>query len=123
MRSAAFEEELPRSHDAPWVARRLLAERLGGELEPDRLHTAKLLTSELVTNAIVHGQGRILLRASLETRRMLIEVADEGEGFKPRPAAGRFEDPSGRGLAIVASEAKQWGVHGDGTQVWFTLDR
>ena len=53
----------------------------GDALEERQLQTAKLLTSELVTNALLHGEGSITLLASLEEDRLLVEVIDEGHGL------------------------------------------
>lgn len=119
----AFEKELPRSHDAPWLARRSLADRFGVELEHDQLHRAKLLTSELVTNAVLHGTGRIFLRADLNEDRVHVEVVDEGEGFEHRVTRCHFDELTGRGLGIVDSESSRWGVHEGSTHVWFELER
>ncbi len=121
--SAAFERELPRSHEAPWVARSSLAAWLGVELEADELHNAKLLASELVTNAVLHGKGRITFRVDLNDDRVLVEVIDEGAGFEHRARRSEFEDLHGRGLAIVESESSRWGIHEGTTHVWFELER
>jgi anti-sigma regulatory factor (Ser/Thr protein kinase) len=123
MTGAPFETELPRSHDAPWLARRLLAQWFGAELASDELHRTKLLASELVTNAILHGQGTITLRADLDHDRALIEVIDEGTGFEHAIRRREFDDLHGRGLAIVDSESSRWGVHEGTTHVWFELER
>lgn len=120
MTGGAFEHELPRNHDAPWLARRLLGQWFGAELESDELHRAKLLTSELVTNAVLHGRGRIVLRAELDDLRALIEVLDGGPGFEPDARRG---DVRGRGLGIVDSESSRWGVRAGTTHVWFELKR
>lgn len=121
--AAAFEIELPRTHEAPWLARRQLARWLGSELSSQELHRAKLLTSELITNAVLHGRGRITLRADLNDDRALVEVIDEGRGFEHRIRERDFTDVHGRGLAIVESESSRWGVHEGTTHVWFELER
>jgi anti-sigma regulatory factor (Ser/Thr protein kinase) len=92
-------------------------------LEHTQLHQAKLLTSELVTNAVMHGQGRIILRAGLDQDRVLIEVIDEGQGFEHELRTRSFEDLHGRGLGIVESESSRWGIHEGTTHVWFELER
>jgi anti-sigma regulatory factor (Ser/Thr protein kinase) len=119
----ALETELPRSHDAPWIARRSLTAWFARALEPDELHSAKLLTSELVTNAIVHGQGKIMLRADISGDRLLVEVIDEGDGFEHEVRQREFADLHGRGLGIVDSESSRWGIHEGTTHVWFELER
>jgi anti-sigma regulatory factor (Ser/Thr protein kinase) len=121
MRNAEFERELPRGADAPWLARRSLGDWYGATLRADEVHLAKLLTSELVTNAVLHGEGRITLSARLEDRRLVVEVADQGPGFEYTSGRRGFDHLRGRGLAIVDSESASWGI-GDGlTQVWFEL--
>ncbi len=119
----AFEKELPRSPDAPGEARRSLSHWYSAALEPEDLHRAKLLASELVTNAVLHGHGRILMRTHLDEDRVLVEVIDEGEGFEHRVRNRKFDDLHGRGLAIVEAESSRWGIHEGTTNVWFELER
>jgi serine/threonine-protein kinase RsbW len=121
MRNPEFERELSRSHDAPWLARRSLGEWYGSTLEAEELHRAKLLTSELITNAVLHGQGQIMLRARLEGGRLQVEVADEGPGFHYAIGQRSFDHLRGRGLAIVDAESAGWGIGTGMTHVWFEL--
>ncbi|HZE06561.1 MAG TPA: ATP-binding protein, partial [Solirubrobacteraceae bacterium] len=121
MTSGRLERELPRTHDAPWLARRSLGEWFGAALAPDELHRAKLLTSELVTNAVQHGRGRIALGARLSADRLRVEVTDEGPGFEYVVGRARFDRLRGHGLAIVDAESDSWGVGGGHTRVWFEL--
>ena len=60
-----FEARLSRGPDAPRIARTLLRTWAAGTLARDQLDTARLLVSELVTNAVLHGQGETTLRAWL----------------------------------------------------------
>lgn len=88
-----------------------------------RLHdTAALLTSEVVTNAVVHGQGTVLVRARTGGGRLRVEVQDDGDGAPVLQRAQR-EDEGGRGLALVAALADDWGVQQvpGGKFVWFEL--
>ena len=82
----------------------------------------KLVVSELVTNAVRHGRGRVALSLALASDgRPTGEVADEGDPFKAplvRPTEG---EPGGWGLWIVASLAERWGVSDDSTRVWFAM--
>lgn len=123
MTGAPFETKLPRAHDAPWLARRQLAQWFGSELASEELHRMKLLASELVTNAVLHGRGAIVLRAQLDDDRAIVEVIDEGTGFEHEIRRREFDDLHGRGLAIVDSESSRWGVHEGTTHVWFELER
>lgn len=80
---------------------------LSGELR----ETAALLLSELVTNALRHGSppGREIVVTVRRTDGLLrMEVEDAGDTL-PRP---RTPDPvgeCGRGLALVAALADDWG--------------
>jgi len=44
---------------------------------PEVIDTACLLTSELVTNALVHAQSRVKLTVSVLGRRVRVEVEDD----------------------------------------------
>ncbi len=114
---------LPHTVQAPGIARRELAHWLAPAVDSDKLDTARLLVSELVTNAVVHGQGDITLRATLDEDRVLVEVIDEGGGFELTVREHDFTSVGGRGLAIVDAEASRWGIHEGTTHVWFELER
>jgi anti-sigma regulatory factor (Ser/Thr protein kinase) len=120
-----FEFVLPRSVDGPGIARRLLADWFAPALANGTLVTARLLVSELVTNAVRYGCGRITLRAQLSDGRLLVEVIDEGQGFEPEmPEADVDASGAGKwGLSIVAAESSRWGIRRGTTHVWFELDR
>ncbi|CAM5363950.1 ATP-binding protein [Streptomyces abikoensis] len=113
---------------------------------PGRAETAELLTSELVTNALVHTDGGAVVKAALtgapgQVRgRLRVEVRDfvpghpalRGPGTEAGPvvreAVPEMNDiekaaTSGRGLLLVHALADGWGVraHGVGKSVWFEL--
>ena len=117
--------ELPGSPVAPSVARlfvRNLCQEWGAEALCD---VAELLSSELVTNAVVHARTSVELEAAYDDSSVLrIEVYDrspEDVDRSPRQPADGAE--GGRGLAIVARLACHWGVDpcSPGKRVWFTL--
>lgn len=119
----SLDQELPRSPAAPQLARQLVGDWLGSDLSLEDLYTAKLLATELVTNAVLHGRGQIQLRGEIDQDRVLVEVIDEGRGFEREVRASAFADLHGRGLMIVDAEASRWGVHEGTTHVWFELER
>ncbi|MET7620512.1 ATP-binding protein [Streptomyces sp. NPDC005408] len=83
--------------------------------------SAVLLISELVTNALVHGQGtEFALRLIHSASEVRIEVYD-GSAVRPYVCAAGPDDESGRGMTIVASTADSWGVSEDGRRTWCTL--
>ncbi|GAA3788142.1 ATP-binding protein [Streptomyces chiangmaiensis] len=104
--------------------RRALRELLARWGRPGRSEIAELLTSELVTNALIHTDRDAILTATVSARRLRVEVRDF-VGRRPRP--GRPDDGDGthgRGLILVQSLSDAWGVqaHGVGKAVWFELD-
>jgi len=120
---APVDIDLPREPTAGRRARDLLGARLGSELDQAELDTAKLLVTELVNNAVVHGRGRIALRVHLDAHRLRIDVIDGGCGFERTARAGELDDFGGRGLWIVDAVASRWGVHEGTTHIWFELER
>jgi PAS domain S-box-containing protein len=83
---------------------------------------AVLLTSELVTNAVVHGRPPIQLRLRHTARHAVIEVYD-GTAVLPRKLRPTPDDEHGRGLQLVASLAERWGTRplAHGKSVWCML--
>jgi anti-sigma regulatory factor (Ser/Thr protein kinase) len=122
---ASFERELASGVNTPGVARRLLTERFAALLTDGMLTTARLLVSELVTNAVTHGVGRITLKAQVSERRPLVAVLDEGGGFDRELRARNLHptEVGGWGLSIVDAKSSRWGVDRDRSHVWFELER
>jgi anti-sigma regulatory factor (Ser/Thr protein kinase) len=122
-----YEVDLARDPESAAEARRALGE-VSDHLTPRRLEDARLLVSELVTNAIrhagLHDDDVIKLVVVTGERALRIEVCDPGPGFEvsePEPDPGR---PSGWGLYLVRELSDRWGVeHSAETRVWFELDR
>jgi anti-sigma regulatory factor (Ser/Thr protein kinase) len=122
-----YEVDLARDADSAAEARRALGE-VSDHLSPRRLEDARLLVSELVTNAIRHaglGDDDVIRLVVVTGDRVLrIEVCDPGQGFEVdarQPDAAR---PSGWGLYLVRELSDRWGVErNEETRVWFELDR
>ncbi|MEU2285342.1 SpoIIE family protein phosphatase [Streptomyces sp. NPDC013178] len=95
---------------------------------PADLHDLGVLaTSELVANSLQHGTPPMRLRLRRTDRRLIIEVTD-GDDHLPRRRRAEPGDESGRGIAIVATIASNWGSRrtpGGGKAVWceFVLPR
>jgi serine/threonine-protein kinase RsbW len=127
-----IELELPCDPTAPGRARAEVREAAVAHLSQDETATAILLTSELVTNAVVHPEQRastpISLRIGFAEARIRIEVTDRGSGFDPVAPTPRKPDRGGRGLLLVDRLADRWGAgtrgeHGDPRFcVWFELN-
>lgn len=116
-----YTESLPKSPSSAAAARRML-DRLAGELDRDTLDDARLLISELVTNAFEHGDGEIEVRLSCEQGLLRVEVLDGGPGFTPRPRGPDSPTEGGWGLHFVDRLAERWAVdRGRRSRVWFEL--
>jgi hypothetical protein len=77
---------------------------------------ASLVTTELVTNAVLRAGTSCRLTLALDDRGLRIAVRDRGRGHVPplRPI-GDAGAPSGSGLHVVAAMSTAWGVsHTDG---------
>ncbi|HSO98868.1 MAG TPA: ATP-binding protein [Solirubrobacteraceae bacterium] len=119
----SIEAELPRDPAAARLARRLLEELAADRLEANELDRSKLLVSELVNNAVLHGQGNITLRVDLDEDRLRAEVIDEGSGFERVVRDDTFDLLGGWGLALVEAESSRWGVHEGTAHVWFEIEQ
>lgn len=104
-------------------ALRELLRQCGRPGRSDLPDIAELLTSELVTNAIVHTDHDAVLTATVGPRGLHVEVRDF-VARRPRLRLPVTDDgTNGRGLFLVQSLADAWGVraHGVGKAVWFEL--
>lgn len=109
--AAAF--DLPAQPAAVGTARRVVRDLLTAWGVPDGTRDdAVLVTSELVTNALVHtAGGRIACRLHGTADRIRIEVEDQ-DGGPTLPTALRAgpDDQHGRGLLLVDALSRDWGV-------------
>jgi len=115
--------DLVRDSTAPSQARTLIRDCFAEDLGVEELDKAELLASELVTNAVLHGEGEITLRAALDEDRLLVEVIDEGSGFERCLRKREFGQVGGWGLKLVERESSRWGINEGTTHVWFELER
>ncbi|WP_128434219.1 ATP-binding SpoIIE family protein phosphatase [Streptomyces cyaneus] len=86
------------------------------------VHTAQLLVSELVTNAVRHSHGRPVELRLVRGDTLLCEVDDDDHELPTLLNAGPG-DESGRGLCVVSTLAREWGTSrtSAGKTVWFEL--
>lgn len=117
---------LDASTAAPSQARAFVAEELRAELgelyEQSLCDDALLLTSELVTNAVLHAHTGVELSVVTGMDAVHVEIAD-GDPVVPHPREPTVGELGGRGLALVAALAGDWGVRlaPPGKVVWFDL--
>lgn len=114
--------ELARDAGSAALARSIARERCHG-LTADEVSKTELLVSEVVTNAIRYGVGKIRLRfADTAEGALRVEVHDEGADLPYLRVVGP-ESSGGRGLHIVDALSSAWGVQPGrgGKTVWFEL--
>ncbi len=124
MEATGRQLKLERGADAPARAREWI-ESLTSRL-PDQLAAdVRLLSHELVTNAVKHSDGdQIWLAALVLPEAIRIEVCDEGGLSRPVMLPHDSYASSGRGLLWVNELADAWGTdkHRRVTSVWFQID-
>ncbi|MDX2695874.1 SpoIIE family protein phosphatase [Streptomyces ipomoeae] len=89
----------------------------GVEAEADAV---LLVVSELVTNALVHTDGKVRLDLTLLADRLRVAVADASPRTPRKPPSIGWEATGGRGILLVEAMSSAWGtvpVSG-GKQVW-----
>jgi anti-sigma regulatory factor (Ser/Thr protein kinase) len=84
---------------------------------------AELLTSELVTNAVLHARGDLTVTVAVADGSAEVGVTDPSVS-PPRQRTVEWTAQNGRGLRLVDRLADDWGVAylDGGKQVWFRLD-
>jgi anti-sigma regulatory factor (Ser/Thr protein kinase) len=105
------------------AARRFVVAELAAESK-QTVELAALVTSELATNAVIHGASRFDVDVRAERSAVRIEVTDWGPG-DPATTMTPAYGVSGRGLRIVEELADDWGWAraGDAKTVWVLLPR
>jgi anti-sigma regulatory factor (Ser/Thr protein kinase) len=84
---------------------------------------AVLLTSELVTNAIVHAQTDVEITITRDDPRTITVAVSDSSRSEPRVQRHLDDSATGRGLGILDALASSWDVVScaDGKTVSFTL--
>lgn len=118
MRGAGEVLHVDASSDAVPAVRRWVAQRLGGTTHEELAPDAELVASELVTNALLHGDPPVVVRVVVNAV-VRIEVVD-GSRTAPMKMLARPDAMTGRGLTLVAALSRDWGVEQrpDGKLVW-----
>jgi anti-sigma regulatory factor (Ser/Thr protein kinase) len=115
--------DLPPEPASTPTARHFVANALvDGDLDERLREVALLLTSEVVTNAVIHARTEIRVSVDVRPSALRIEVSD---GYPEMPPAVRQSRDSsgGRGLLMVERLASSWGVDvsSTGKTIWFEM--
>ncbi len=83
---------------------------------------AQLVVSELMTNALMHGEGSLVLRAAITGNAIQVSVTDSGDEL-PEVLPLDPTRIGGLGLVVVDRIASDWGVapFPGGKTVWAAL--
>lgn len=114
----------------PWPtaareARRIALHALTDWQADDLADASALVTSELVTNAVVHAQTPLQLTMVHAEDQVRLAVRDRGGGRAAGGDRARASSLNGRGLALVDAYTSSWGVlpaRRSGKTVWAVLD-
>jgi anti-sigma regulatory factor (Ser/Thr protein kinase) len=123
--------QLTASMEAPGIARRHVVAACQG-LGDEATAAAELLTSELVTNAVIHPdlrrretEGTVSVSITPTRRGVRVEVRDDDpRPIPPPPVAPATQDLHGRGLFLVNELASAWGSYVPSESakvVWFEV--
>lgn len=126
-RSATVRLELDAGPEAASTARTAIT-MLQGLAPRELLDDARLLVSEVVTNAVRHSSAppgsAVELEVAASADRVRVDVMDQGRGFTPRARTAEQSKGSGWGLHLVELLASRWGVDArPRPRVWFELER
>lgn len=91
---------------------------------PDLVDDVELVVSELATNAMVHAHTPFVVILCGFDNTVFLEVLD-GSHIGPTLVVARALDTCGRGIAIVQSLSRDWGVTArasGGKSVWAEFD-
>jgi anti-sigma regulatory factor (Ser/Thr protein kinase) len=115
--------ELSRSTPAVAEARRFVGDTLRRWGLESLVADAMLLTSELVTNSVLHADSDVTVTVAVADGMAEVGIAD-GSDVLPTQRTGSAQSEGGRGLRLVELVAEEWGIVSlpGGKQVWFRLD-
>ncbi len=105
------------------VARRALRELLTETGHPGWRDAAELAVTEVVTNAVLHARCALAVDICVQPDQVRVEVRDTSPQL-PVARSYDLEATTGRGLAIVAGVASDYGVEPlgpSGKIVWFCV--
>jgi anti-sigma regulatory factor (Ser/Thr protein kinase) len=106
-------------------ARRLVRTSLRSWGLGDEAPTLELAVSELVTNALVHGEGLVEVQLTATGTSVRLEVLDQGQdAVAPAVRESSAGEAGGWGLRLVDEVSDAWGaVTGPTeTRVWMEMD-
>jgi len=94
------------------------------DIAPETLEARipSMMVQTLVENAVKHGVSRVRgtgvvrIKAAVQEGRLVIEVADNGEGFSTAPEPSLLEDRRGTGFGLKSVQERLRGYFGPNAQ-------
>ncbi|WP_432081158.1 ATP-binding protein [Streptomyces sp. WAC 04229] len=127
MKADHFALSVPATPNAVAAARHQAVDTIEGwtaGLSSGVVHTAELVISEFVTNAVLHaGTDPVALSVRLDEEALRIEVCDSSPVL-PQPGLPNPYGEGGRGLFLVAVLTDRYGVEPTavGKRCWAEID-
>jgi serine/threonine-protein kinase RsbW len=125
--SMEMEHRLAHAASSPAEARQIAADLVTDRLSPSRANEFVLMVSEVVGNAVRHGEpepdGRIGFRLEDEDKLLRAVVTDSAPEFEFDQYTFESANLDHMGLLMVDTLANRWGLSLDGKKaVWFEVD-
>ena len=113
---------LPLTPTAALQARHEIRAQLVSWYLAEHADTVELIVTELVTNAMQHGEprGTVAVALAADAQRIRVSVID-ASALRPVARQVEADETSGRGMRIVEALADRWGVDdlaGGRKEVW-----
>jgi anti-sigma regulatory factor (Ser/Thr protein kinase) len=115
---------LPHDLSSARLARRHVEQFAAEQHLNGTTHVLTIITSELVSNAVLHGAAPVAMSLCHEFDEITVEVSDGDAAVNAvRSPAPHERSIGGHGLLIVASLADRWGIRParTGKTVWATV--
>jgi anti-sigma regulatory factor (Ser/Thr protein kinase) len=116
-----FEERFSSAPESAAAVRRFVRRFAPDDVDLDLV---VLLATELATNALMHARTPFEVAIDVDDRQVRVGVRDTDPTL-PNVVDRGERAVGGRGLRMVDTAARAWGVDpsGTGKRVWFTVDR
>ena len=118
--------DLPPTLVAPRAARSVVGQLLHAWGLSALVEPARLVVSEMVTNAVRHVGGEACFELTVEAAGDEVRLAlADGSSVRPLARELTHDNLGGRGVALIEAVSDRWGVedHHGGKQVWVVLRR
>src|SRR6476469_9444195 len=105
-----YELTLAPTVDSVGAGRRLVAEALSEWDLDDLTYTAALLTSEVLTNSLLHARTQIVLTVERTATEAVTISVHDGSRLVPRRRQHAQDATTGRGLELLDRLSQSWRV-------------